>query len=310
MDYRRALRDELAVAGTPAVAMLAGTSPLDPIVVMSALKAAGLLGERGSGQPELWRQLERGARGPLMGRVLDLVAREPEAPEGDDPDERLLAIVALAGVAAMTGGAHRERLDMALAGVEAEGALSGGHEPALAEYACALMDALDLDAEHPAAQLLGVFASAPVPELEGAFARGRTRAANGLFPGLLARWVLRLRGVNSQFADWVEAQAATPILAFADDELPAPIPQRRLVAARADAEVCLLRRGDDLVLEWLGDGAAPTGAFLGDDGRPLERAESLVEGAVSWRLGEPPVGAPTVRLVSADAADWCFTLAS
>lgn len=315
MAWREALRDDLRVAGPPAVQMLDGDLPLDPTALLAALQAAGLLDEATAGDPELAR---------LRDHLVHAVRRRPERVDealraldldiglaaAEDRVDALHAVVALGGLAnALPPGRARARVEDALAREEAEVALLDDGDAELAEAAARIADALDLAEDHPLATILALLAEpAPAPS-EAAFAEGVRRAEARLFPSLLDAWVTRLTRLPGELGAWVRGVAAQPVLAFGGAGEPEPIPERRLLARTDEAEVCLLRIGGSLAIEWAGEGAPPVGAVLNPGATALASAPALVGGSAVWLFGAPPDGAPSVTLLFGDRAPWRVELA-
>ena len=283
LAYRTALREELRLAGPLAMEMLWGRASIDPIVVLTAAKAAGLLPlEPG----DLRAGVAAAAGLASLGEALDAVSLDLSLQDEED----LHALLALAGVAAVARGEPHARLEDALARAEADIATSDSQDATVATLALSLRDTLDLDDDHPAARLLELIASPPVPDLHRAPAPIR------------AAWIAKLQG---QVATFLAAQNR-PVPAYAaDDALPA-MADRHVLATGDGEEIGLLVVGEDVWIEWAGDGPAPPhGAEL--NGVPLAPRPS-VSGNAAWSLGAPPTGTPVVRLRFPDRPDWIVEL--
>jgi hypothetical protein len=273
-SYRSALRAELLEAGPAALEMLAGQRPGDPVVLLSAWKAAGLLPI--STSPEERRLRERLlAEKPLLPELIwpDQLA----APE--EREEQLYELVALLGVATAVPSLQlqAERLleDFSLALALEE------TPPDLRETARFLLDTLDLDESHYAARLLADYAAAlpALAPIQAAVDRGISGAEKRLNPGSFWAW-LREAGtrISADITRWLKDQADRPTLAFAASDDGPRLHDRLLI--HKNPEACLLRIDDDVVLEV--DGAESPVPQV--EGRPLEERPPLEEGTRLWKL--------------------------
>ncbi len=273
-SYRSALRAELLEAGPAALEMLAGERPSDPVVLLSAWKAAGLLPL--SASPE-----ERKIREALLAQkpVLPELIWPEQLAALEDQEEQLYELVALLGIAAavppLRSQAERLLEDFSLALALEEAPLH------LQETARFLADALDLDESHYAARLLADYTAAlpALAPIQAAVDRGISVAEKKQNLGSFWAW---LRQTSTQLSDriagWLEGQAGQRSLAFAASDDGPQLHDRLLI--HKNPELCLLRIGDDVVLEV--DGAhTPVPLW---DGQPLEELPPLVEDTRLWRL--------------------------
>ena len=273
-SYRSALRAELLEAGPAALEMCAGQRPVDPVILLSAWKAAGLLPVSASAEERALRE--------------QLLALSPELPEltwptllaaPDDQEEQLYELVALMGLAAAIP-AVRPQAEKLLEEFSLALALEDPPKH-IQDLAAFLEDALDLDDQHYAARLLQDF-SRPLPELaltRAAVERGIAAAREKVYSGSFWSWLRDAGGrLSTEIKRWLEDHTPLPSLAFAASEDGPRLHDRLRI--HSAPEVCLMRLGEELVLEVDGsDTPVPRAA-----GQSLEELPPLVEGTRLWRL--------------------------
>lgn len=297
LEWRDALRDDLRLAGPAAIRMLSGTLAPDPLVLLPALQAAGLLDQETCGEPDL-----AALRSTLLGAAyreadrLAAVVEEVDLAVGllhaEDRIDALHRLVALGGLAnALPPGRARRAVEDALACEEADLALADLGDEDLLQVAILISDALDLDADHPLSRVLPLLTAVAQVPGEEAFAAGVRSAEAVLFAPRLEQWAARL---SERVRAWVAGLVQQPALALGGAGDLTPIPERRVVAETALEELCLLCVGDELAIEWVGDGPAPTSARLGE--RALLPLPTLVPGSAIWTLGDPSGDAMVVTL--------------
>ncbi|MFH1468458.1 MAG: hypothetical protein ABIO70_28975 [Pseudomonadota bacterium] len=304
LDFCASLREQLALAGPPAVEMLTGRAPPDTLILLSAVQAAGLLDETTAGSPDLRRLRREILRAAESSAALEaaVAALDPEAqihelPElpPDEQEDALHRLVALAGLAEAGPPAVRRRIEPALSHLEACAIMDPGRLVALADLSVWLTDQLDLHDEHRAVRLLGHLSETPLLaglEVDDEATR-RTIAALSTSMGLsmVAEWAEKLLGCTRVLADLLpclepELRSAPP------GSLAGQLPRRMplYIDPPEYIAVCLFR--GEMYLEWSGPPErCPVRVVLDPAGIELAREEeTFTRDTVVWSFGWPPPG--------------------
>jgi hypothetical protein len=290
--------EQLELTGPPAVGMLEGTAPVDPLVVMSALEACGLVDARRLAGDALrvHRNLVALAHtSDLLAAVLAQVDLRPEvvdlahASDEDDLEVRLDALVALAGVHVVLP----DRLSARTLGVLERNwtwaALHPHRALVLVSAAESHQAALDLPATHPVHALLESVLEAEVelarPPLNVDWDRAVLEAERALFPAPWKVFAATLAEQWRKLGELLTDDSGSVTPAYASSGQSTEYPQET-IQLRKREELAIRRVGRNLQLLWAGDGPLPSSATL--SGRPLRAAPAPVPGTAAWWLESPP----------------------
>jgi hypothetical protein len=295
------LLEQLELTGPPAVAMLEGTRPLDPVVVLAALEARGLLGDReldGDAGSVSRRLVSLVRANDVLATVVAQLDLGPEtmdlagAAEPDELETRFDALVALAGVHAMLPDHLASRTLGLLERNTTWAALHPEKVLSLVVAAEAHQAALDLPSSHIVYALLDsvleaeVHVASPAPAVD--WDAAIRQAERALFPPSWAIWAQRLGDTFSELRALLSQPTATLAPAWAASDPTGGDGDHASLALKDDEELAIRRVGRNLQLVWAGEGAGPIEATL--EGRSLQSAPAPVPGTAAWWLDAPPGG--------------------
>ncbi len=308
--YRQTLREQVATLAPLALDMLGGRDPVDPLVVLEALRAASLLATWGGGDPETESQRQALlAAAPLsssisvIGASLDMPQEEEKAREGA-PEELFHRILAAAAVAPFLG---REE-DRVTSQVEEYFIWTLVSPEALSPFSATarfISDVLDLPGETLAGRWLEEVvacearASLPLPVTDLSATVPKilaTEKAN--IPISTVSWLRRrIPGARA----WLEDRLALPVPARAATGPSGEVPPRYLLARHlTGAELTLSVVPGAVILEWYGEGPPPEEVRFVPSGMEFLSTPPSVEGSASWLFPLPPEGTTALEVVSGE----------
>ncbi len=305
-DYQSTLREQLSQAAPAALEMLAGSAPLDPVILLAAAQAAGLLDRTTVGEPEL-RQLREALvealrASDMLSQALGYLELGPGryALEGSEPHEReetLHQLVALAALSEVGPPSVGEGVEAALCFAEGTALLEPQEAASLAPLAGWMADQLGLDDEHRVSRLLRVFEDAALAEDialdEAALRRGMAAAAANLRRSRLAAWIDKLAQCARKLAEGLRHAEPQVAQCAADQPRSQAIPARNKLSTQDGEELFLTVHGGSVFLEWDGPPQRrPERATLEPAGvELLPETELFEEGTRLWSMGWPPAQA-------------------